>query len=154
MTFTSRSLPICICLLLASFAAVGQYDKQINAYATFGGMRFEMDTLTLTHRQVSDLLSINPLASQEFKLARRSNTASGIMGFTGALLLAIPVFSAILGGEPEWLLAAGGGALVIASIPLNRSYKRRASSAIDTYNAALPVKARLYLAPAAIGIRF
>lgn len=129
------------------------YSQPIQAHATFGGIRFEMDTLTLTHRQVSELLSIDPEASREFTLARRSNTVSGVLGFTGAVLLAIPVASAILGGDPEWAFAAGGAILIAGSIPFNTSYKRRAIHAVDTYNAGLALGGRFYLRGAGIGIR-
>jgi len=116
-------------------------------------MRFEMDTLTLTHRQVSELLSINPEATREFALARRSNTISGLLGFTGAILLAIPIASAILGSDPEWGYAAGGAILIAGSIPFNNSYKRRAVHAVDTYNAGLSLGGRFYFRGVGFGVR-
>jgi hypothetical protein len=139
-------------VMLASVSAFGQ-DKEIQAYRTFGGMRFEMDTLTLTHRQVGELLSINPAAMVDFQKARRSNVISGVLGFGGAMLLAIPVFSAILGGDPEWALAAGGAGMLIASIPFNRAYQRNSESAIKTYNAGLS-QSRLYFTGTGMVFKF
>jgi hypothetical protein len=117
-------------------------------------MRFEMDTLYLTHRQVSDVLFKNQAAYTEFRAARRANTFAGLLGFSGAVLLAIPVANAILGGEPDFAFVAGGGALVIASIPLSFSYKRKAERAIDTYNAGLTTGASIYWTGSAVGIKF
>jgi hypothetical protein len=139
-------------LALCSFCVSGQ-DKPITVYKTFGGMRFEMDSLTITHRQVSQLLSINPAASAEFSQARKLNVVAGAMGFTGAFLLVIPVFSAILGGNPEWGLAAGGAALVIGSIPLGNGYRRKATHAIDTYNSGLG-QTRLYFKGTGLTLKF
>jgi|SRR5690349_18413205 len=135
-----------------SLSALGQ-EKEIKAYRTFGGMRFEMDTLTLTHRQVGQVISINQAAFDEFKKARTSNAISGVLGFSGAVLLVIPVFTSIIGGEPEWLLAAGGAGLVIASIPFTKSYKRHAESAIGTYNSSL-TESRLYFTGTGIVVKF
>jgi hypothetical protein len=137
---------------LSALIAEGQ-DKPIQVYRSIGGMRFEMDTLIITHRQVSQLLSINVDAAKEFAQARRLNTISGIMGFSGAILLGIPVFSAVLGGDPEWGLAAGGAALIIGSIPLSIGYRKKATHAIDTYNAGLG-QTRLYFTGTGLTVKF
>jgi hypothetical protein len=139
-------------LVFISTTAFGQ-DKEIQAYRTFGGMRFEMDTLTLTHRQVSELLSINTTALTEFQKARRNNVISGVLGFGGAMLLAIPVFSALLGGDPEWGLAAAGAGMLIVSIPISRAYQRRSESAITMYNSGLK-QSRLYFTGTGFAVRF
>jgi hypothetical protein len=150
-SFCYRALLI---VLLASFCpSVNGQDQPIQVHRSIGGMRFEMDTLTLTQRQVSQLLAINPAASDEFAQARRLNAISGVMGFSGAVLLAIPVFSAILGGAPEWGLAAGGAGLLIGSIPLSMGYRRKATHAIDTYNSALG-QTRLYFTGAGLTVKF
>jgi hypothetical protein len=139
-----------ILLLLPALTGTSQ---EITVHNTFGGMRFELDTLTITHRQVSELLYVNPVASEEFKVARRMNTASAALGFGGAILVAIPVFTAILGGDPEWLMAAAGGLMIGGSIPLSMSYERKAESAINVYNSGLKVRGRIYVKGAAVGIK-
>lgn len=131
--------------------------QPITMYKTFGNVRFEMDTLTLTFRQVSELLSINPKAHQDFKAAKTNYNVSALLGFSGSLLVAIPVITAIAGGDPEWGFAAGGAALIISSIPFNRAFKRRANEALDNYNSQFP-KARLqrpefYFNGKALGVR-
>lgn len=120
-------------------------------------MRFERDTLNLTLRQVNDILSVNPHAATEFKSARSYYQAGGILGFTGAVLLIIPFVTTIAGGETEWLFTAGGSAMLLASFPLNRTFRNRAENAVDTYNAGLPATRRIvkfYFTGAAAGIRF
>jgi len=142
-----------VSILALSAGCADAQDKPIEVYRTFGGMRFEMDTLTLTHRQVGQLLSINPSASAEFAQSRKLNAIAGAMGFSGAILLVIPVFSAIVGASPEWGLAAGGAALVLGSIPLSNSYKRKATHAIDTYNSGLG-QTRLYFTGTGLTLKF
>jgi hypothetical protein len=118
------------------------HAQEITMYKTFGGVRFERDTVIISLRQVSEILSIEPQAAAEFKLARTNYSAAGVLGFAGGFLLAFPIGTAIAGGNPEWGLAAGGAVLILASLPFNKAFKARAGSALDKYNSRLP-KARL-----------
>lgn len=103
-------------------------------YKTFGGVRFEMDTLVLSPKQVLEILKEEPLAYEEFKLAKANYNVAGVLGFTGGILIGIPIGTAIAGGDPEWGLAAGGAALVLGSIHFNRMFKGRAFNALELYN--------------------
>src|SRR5262245_31485280 len=93
------------------------FSQPIQMHKTLGGAHFQRDTIYLSHRHVKELLSIDPEASHEFKLAVEDYRVGGVLGFSGAILLAIPVVTAIAGGEPEWLLAGGGAVLLGASVP-------------------------------------
>lgn len=117
----------CVCTLVCS-------AQEIKMYKTFGGVRYEMDTLVLGPKQVLEILKDNPVAFEEFKRAKVNYNVAGVLGFTGALLVGFPIGTAIAGGDPEWGLAAGGVGLLLASIPFNRAYKGRAFGAIEIYN--------------------
>ncbi len=100
-------------------------------------------------------------AYREFKISRNKATISSILGFSSALLVAVPLVSAVAGGQPEWYLAAGGGALFLASIPFASSSKGHALTAIELYNSKLSashqrVKPTLYFSGtgASLVIRF
>ncbi len=121
-------------LLFVSAISSHAQNQEIKIYKTFGGVRFEMDTLTLSTKQVLNILSVDPVAYDEFKRAKRNDNISGILGFSGAFLIAFPIGTAIAGGEPEWWLVAGGGGLILASIPFNRAFKGHAVNALDLYN--------------------
>jgi hypothetical protein len=123
------SLMLCICV-----PALGQ--KKINAYKTFGGVIYELnDSITISTRQVSMLLQNNREAYQEFKIARTKNTIAAGLGFAGGVMIAIPLVTAVAGGEPEWWYAGVGGGLAALSVPFLWSYRARAINALEKYNA-------------------
>lgn len=119
-----------LCISLIDFCQA----QQIKMYKTFGGARFEMDTLVLSPKQVLEILKVEPVAYEEFKRAKANYNVAGVMGFSGAFLIAFPVVSAIAGGDPEWAIAAGGAALILGSIHFNRTFKGRAFNALELYN--------------------
>lgn len=110
------------------------HAQEIKMYKTFGGVRYEMDTLVLSPKQVLEVLKDNPIAFDQFKRAKVNYNVAGVLGFTGGVLIGFPIGTAIAGGDPEWGLAAGGVGLILASIPFNRAYKGRAFGAIELYN--------------------
>ncbi|MEJ0054166.1 MAG: hypothetical protein WDN75_00035 [Bacteroidota bacterium] len=104
----------------------------------FGNTSFEYtegdSVYRIGQKQVLFVMKDDPMALAEFKKARTNSTLGSIMGFTGEVLIIVPVVSALTGGEPEWLLAAGGAALILGSIPLNKAFKHHAMNAMDIYN--------------------
>ncbi len=114
------------------------FAQSLTMHKSFGSTRFEYHNDTATFsvgpRQVLDIMQDDPLAYAEFKKARYSYSIAGLLGFAGGVLIAVPVGTAIGGGEPEWAIAAAGAALVITSIPLSKSFRGHAENAIDTYN--------------------
>jgi hypothetical protein len=110
------------------------FSQPLQMHNTIGGAHFMRDTLYLSHRHVAEILSVDPQASEEFKVALKNYRVGGIFGFSGAILLAIPIVTAISGGEPEWLMAGAGAALSLASIPFSRAFKTRSETAITIFN--------------------
>jgi hypothetical protein len=122
-----------VSLLTLCFSKVS-LAQEIKAYKTFGGVRFQMDTLTLGLNQVLDIVKENPKAYAELKRAKSNYSAAGVLGFTGAVLIGFPIGTAIAGGDPEWGLAAGGAALILASIPFTTAFRGHTMEALDIYN--------------------
>jgi hypothetical protein len=143
-------------LLFVTLSSVGK-AQDITIYKTFGGLRFERDSLILSPKQVQYILEVNPAALAEFKKARKNSGIASVLGFTGGLLVVIPVGSALVGGKPEWGFAAAGAALIVASIPFNAAFKRQAQNAVDIYNqqktSSLLERAELFWAGTGLGIR-
>lgn len=151
--------PRSIFTVFAILASVEALSQPLEMHKTLGGAHFMRDTVYLSHRHVSEILSVDPQASEEFKVAVKNYRIGGVLGFSGAILLAIPLVSAIAGGEPEWLMAGGGGALLLASIPFSRAFKTRSETAITIYNERhVPqtgrIKPRLYFTGAAMTLKF
>ena len=114
--------------------AASSQAQEITMYKTFGGVRFERDTVELSTKQVMEILREKPLAFEEFKKAKSNYNVSSFLGITGSLLVVFPLATAVVGGNPEWGLAAGGAALILGSIPFHRIFKARALNALDIYN--------------------
>lgn len=135
--YLSMRISFCVALtlLVICCSRIDSRAQEIKMYKSFGGVVFEMDTLTLSMKQTMSILNArNVAAYQEFKKAKTRLNVSSVMGFTGGVLVVVPVVTAIAGGEPEWAIAAGGAALMIGSIPLYRSFRGRALHALDIYN--------------------
>ncbi len=131
-----RLLFLCFVVLVLHFSAFSQ--ERLVMYPGFGSVHFEYEKDTsayqVTPKQVSQILFDYPEAYREFKTARAHSTLAGISGFLGVGLILFPTATAALGGDPEWGMAASGAALVIASIPLSRSSRRKSQHAIDLFN--------------------
>lgn len=126
---------VALVLLVICSSRINSQAQEIKMFKSFGGVVFEMDTITLSMKQTMSVLNArNAAAYQEFKRAKTRLDVSSVMGFTGGVLVVVPMVTAIAGGEPEWAIAAGGAALMIGSIPLYRSFRGRALHALDIYN--------------------
>ncbi len=121
-------------LFLLTAGHVFAQPKTITLYKTFGGVRFERDSLILSPKQVQYMLEEDAIALSLFKKARINSATASILGFAGGVLIGIPVGTALLGGNPEWGLALGGATLIGVSIPFNRLFIRQAQQAIDRHN--------------------
>lgn len=134
--------------MICSGASFGQ---KIEIYKTLGGFRFERDSASISPRMVLEAMKDNQFAYLEFKKAKSNLDVASVLGFAGGLLIAVPIGTAIIGGEPEWAYAAGGLGLILASIPFTAAFKQHALTALDNYNAsqsARKVKINFYLAGA------
>lgn len=132
------SLLLFLLTCFGSHACIAQAFEQITMHKGFGSTRFEYtkDTVTfsVSPKEVLQIMGDDPLAYEEFWKAKKNYSVAGLMGFTGAALVTIPIASAIAGGNPEWSFAAGGVALMIGSIHFSKAFNRHAQSAVNTFN--------------------
>lgn len=144
------------CIVFAVFVSGTVFSQPIQMHKTLGGAHFQRDTIYLSHRHVAEILSVDPQASQDFKIAIKNYRIGGLLGFGGAVLLAIPLVTAFSNGEPEWIMAGGGAAMLLASIPFSRAFKMRAETAIEGFNARHEQqgRAKLYFNGAGITLKF
>lgn len=133
--------------------------QEITAYKTFGGVRFQIDTVTLGLNQVLEIVKENPQAYTELKRAKSNYNTAGVLGFAGGILIIVPIGTAIAGGSPEWGLAAGGAALILASLPFTTAFRGHTMQALDLYNgkfktSRIKPELRFYGTGARLTVRF
>lgn len=62
---------------------------------------------------------------------------ANVLAFAGGFMVGWPVGTAIGGGDPNWGLAAVGGGLLLATIPLVNGFNKNAIAAVELYNGSL-----------------
>ncbi|HEV8514823.1 MAG TPA: hypothetical protein VGQ59_16175 [Cyclobacteriaceae bacterium] len=109
--------------------------QKITIYKTFGSVIYmQNDSIELSTKQVSMALFPYQDAYAVFKGARARATIASAFGFTGAAMIAIPVVTVAFGEKGDIGYAIAGTVFLGCSYFFNRSFKRRAVWAIDTYN--------------------
>lgn len=121
--------------ILLFILSISSFAQNIELTHSIAGIKFQREDTELSAKQVQQLLSVDENLSLQFKKSRKLYTYSGISGFTGGLLVMLPVSTLILGGDnPEWALAGAGAALLGVSFALSKSSGKNAQEAIDQYN--------------------
>ena len=118
-------IPVFVFSILSSFA---QGDIEMRK------SRFIYEGKVIKPREVLELMKSDEQAYPVFTKAMANYNAAQVLGFVGGFLVGWPLGTAIGGGDPNWGLAAGGGALILASIPLSVSFKKHAETAVSIYN--------------------
>ena len=91
----------------------------------------------LSARQVEERLSVNPEAHRIFRLARKHRRAEMIIGVAGGMIALAPLVQSIGREGPvenEWSVHAVGTGVMLASLPLTRSWNRKTRRAVGIYN--------------------
>lgn len=88
----------------------------------------------LNFREMGKLMKDNATAYATIKSAQANNSAAQVFSFAGGFLIGMPIGTAIVGGEPNWTLAAVGAGLVVVSIPFAVNAKNKTQEAVERYN--------------------
>lgn len=102
-----------------------------------GEIQFYEGDEKLTLREVKSIFESNDLAYEQIKAAKSTYTWAFVLGTLGGGLVGYPLGTALAGGDPLWAMAGVGAGLIIGSIPLTRSYNKKAKQALETYNNGL-----------------
>ncbi|NEN24527.1 hypothetical protein G3O08_13550 [Cryomorpha ignava] len=122
-------------LFILSSISVSAQTKSIDPTAKKGV--FEQNGMRLTPKQLLKITESNPEAYQEMKKAKENYDFANVLGFIGGGLIGWPIGTAIGGGEPHWILAGVGGAVLLCIIPLSNGYNNRSMNAVEMYNSGL-----------------
>jgi len=101
----------------------------------FGGYQFFQGEKRLNLNQLVKMMEPNEKAYQQIKSAQTDNTLANIFGIAGGFMVGWPLGSALGGGEPNWTMAGVGAGLIVISIPITKSFNKKAKQAVQTYNA-------------------
>lgn len=123
-----------IFFLLAFLFTAFSYAQTESSDIRMKKSKFYEGTRVLRPREVLTRMEIDPAAFKEFKRAKSNYDAAHVLGFVGGFLIGWPLGTALGGGDPQWGLAGGGAALLLASIPLNNGFKKHAQKALTIYN--------------------
>ena len=122
-------------LMIVCSTMFGQSKSDsITVKDVFGGYKFFQNDKQLTLSQVGTILKQNEFAYKEFNKAKSNNTIASIIGGVGGFMIGYTLGTAMGGGKANWTVAGIGAGLVLVSIPISNNYKKRAKSAIDSYN--------------------
>ena len=100
---------------------------------------YQTDT-KLNFNQLPYIMEADLEAHQLIKKASSNNTISAIISGTGGFLIGWQLASALVGGEPNWIIAGVGGGLIVISIPINSKSYRQSLQAVGMYNTRLVAK--------------
>jgi len=127
---------------ILNFPAFGQESDSILTKTSFGGYSFSQGDKQLKVREMVAMMEDNPTALPYMKSASSSHAFASVLGLAGGFMIGWPIGSAIAGGDPNWALAGIGAGLIVVSIPVIRSFNRKATKAVDIYNGDLQTQNR------------
>lgn len=149
-------------LTLCTYFTLGQsQNDSIFIEKVFDGQRYYHGENLISMKELVNILKVNEHAYKEIRSARTSQTIAMILSFTGGFMIGWPIGTSLAGGDPQWEIAAIGLGVVIVSIPINISHRKKAARAIDIYNSGLQISSeqnkgdlRMSLSTGSIGINF
>jgi hypothetical protein len=91
----------------------------------------------LSSKGLNSLLDQDEKSSLELKKAKANLAPMYLFSFSGGFLIGWPLGTALGGGKPQWLLAAGGVGLILCAIPFQIGYNKHLYKAVTIYNSRL-----------------
>ncbi len=131
---------IIIVLLLIGIVGISKgqapSDSVIVNKSVFGYKFFHHDN-RINFNQLPAILNENHEAQQLIRKAKTTNTVASIISGVGGFMVGWQLGAALVGGEPNWNMAAVGGGLTLIAIPIGSKSNKQAIQAIGIYNEGL-----------------
>lgn len=128
-----RLVVFSILFSIVSISIFAQSDS-ITAIKAFGGYRFEQNGEYLNGKALLQRMAENEEAYVMMKRAKSNSDMATVLGFTGGLMIAWPLGTAIAGGDPNWIIAGVGAACLAVGIPLSIRASKGMFQAVEIYN--------------------
>jgi len=132
-----RNTVLTLLLTLLLTTGMAQRSGTIEMRKTFWGISYRQNDQKLTGTELMEKLKANPAAYTEMKKARTNQTFSSLFSGVGGFMVGWPLGTAAGGGDPNWTLAGIGAGLIVAAIPFEIAFTKRARNALNTYNSGL-----------------
>lgn len=132
-----KKLLFFISILFLGFTSYAQKADTLHMKTGFWKITYTKGTNPITLNQAIEEMKINESAYTQMKSAKNDLVLSQIIGGVGGFLIGWPLGAAVAGGDPNWTMAAVGAGLVVVSIPISKSFNKKAKSAIREYNQGL-----------------
>jgi hypothetical protein len=132
-----RNILFTFLLTLIVSGLSAQQPGAIEIRRSFWGTTYRQNDQKLSAAGLMEKLRENPAAFSEMKKARTNQTFSAIFSGVGGFMVGWPLGTAAGGGDANWTLAGIGAGLIVAAIPFEIAFNKRARNAINTYNSGL-----------------
>ena len=117
------------------FTSISINAQKIEMKKVWGGYQFTQSGKTVNVSQMQEIMKDNEEALDLITSAKTNQIWAMVLGTAGGGLIGFPIGTAIGGGDPEWILAGAGVALIAISIPIIEGFNKKAKSAVELYNA-------------------
>lgn len=124
------------CMVVSLTHAQSESDS-VYIIKNFWGYKFYHQQERLNINQLPSLMEANPEALDKSVKAKNRYVLSSIVSGAGGFLIGLQLANTIIGGDPNWTMAAIGGGLVIVSIPIYSQSYKLSSTAVGIYNSQL-----------------
>lgn len=132
-----RRFLVSLLLTVSITQLIAQQPGSIEIRKNFWGTTYRQNDQRLSAAGLMEKLKENPTAYSEMKKARTNQAFSAVFSGVGGFMVGWPIGAAAGGGEANWTLAGIGAGLIIAAIPFEIAFSKRARNAIHTYNSGL-----------------
>lgn len=123
---------VCLFCLIISCTA-----QKIDVEKAFGGYKFTQNGELLKMNQLADKVSGNFESRKLMRSAKSKIGISSVLSGIGGFLIGWPIGTAIGGGEPNWIMAAGGVVLAGIGFPIGSKGYKQVREAVRLHNKSL-----------------
>ena len=133
-------------MIVVVWTSFGHAQTTITISKHVGGIRYYVEGRRITPRDAFKRLKVNPEASRIFRSGRPRRALASLLAVTGGFTVGLHIARSTASKQAfrrkaNWSHMAIGAGLVGASIPLYKSYTKRAEKAIILHNEGLPYSA-------------
>lgn len=132
-----KPIILAVLFICTIFQTNAQQPGTIEIRKNFWGTTYRQNDQKLSGADLMNKLKENPVALREMKKARTNQAFSTIFSGVGGFMIGWPLGTAAGGGDANWTMAGIGAGLIVAAIPFEIAFSKRARNAINTYNSGL-----------------